>query len=64
MEIKHGIVHQVEALPATWRSSIKLSTFLMPALNLITGESMMVTWQELPEELQLHLRSLGYDEAA
>jgi hypothetical protein len=64
MEIKHGVVHHVEPLPAAWRSSVKLSSYSIPGLNLVTGESMTITWQELPEELQFHLRSLGYDETA
>lgn len=64
MEIKYGLVHGIEALPATWRRSIKLSSYSTLAMNLLTGESMTVTWEELPEEFQLYLRGLGYDETA
>jgi hypothetical protein len=62
MEIKYGSTHQVEAMPPDWRGGIKLSSFSTMGLNLITGQSMMVTWEELPEEVQAHLRELGYDE--
>jgi hypothetical protein len=61
METKHGAVHEVDPLPEDWRGSIKLSSYTALALNTETGEPRTVTWEDLPELLQLHLRNLGYD---
>ena len=62
MELKHGVMHPVHSLPADWRGSVKLSSYSTPALNLFTGEARTVTWEDLPDEVQLYLRGLGYDE--
>lgn len=61
MELKHGATHPIEPLPANWRGSIKLASYATLALNMETGEPREVTWADLPEVLQDHLRSLGYD---
>lgn len=61
MELKHGATHPIDPLPTGWRGSIKLTTYATLALNLETGQPQEITWGELPESLQEHLLSLGYD---